>query len=268
MRFLIIGVSIIFCSLISIARDSFKIYKQIPIQAQQMQVNELGDIYVLKNDNSIVKYNENGDSITNYSTLSRGRVSYIDASNPLRVLVFYKQFSLLQFLDKSLTLLSEVRLQNKQITQGNIVATASDGGIWVYDNFNTTLNKLDVNLNITVRGSELRQQLDEALNPIYMIEHNKQVFIVDTSIGILIFDQFGTYLNTLSLKTSKTVQLIGSQIIYLKDNSLYSYDLQTFSMQHIDLPINQNNVIINAIYYHSRIILLTDTDMIIYSLDK
>src|SRR5690606_41503672 len=46
--------------------------------------------------------------------------------------------------------------------------------------------------------------------------------------GILVFDQFATYITTLPFAHVRSFDVIGSQLVFLKGDALHSYDLQSF----------------------------------------
>ena len=90
-----------------------------------------------------------------------------------------------------------------------------------------------------IQGNDLRQQLSELPKPSVLIERDRRVYMADTSLGLLIFDQYGTYLNTLSLFGLHKMQIVGSQIIYQKANQLIAYDFEKFMETQIPIPVLQ-----------------------------
>jgi len=59
----------------------------VPVKGNALEVDNLGDVYVLANQD-IIKYRSNGQFYRSYSNKSLGNISRIDASNPLKTLVF------------------------------------------------------------------------------------------------------------------------------------------------------------------------------------
>jgi len=69
--------------------------------AADFATDNLGNIYLLTATNQIKKLDEKGDSIAVYNDVRRyGKIYSIDATNPLKVLVFYKDFSTIGFSDR------------------------------------------------------------------------------------------------------------------------------------------------------------------------
>jgi hypothetical protein len=201
-----------------------------------LHVDELGNAYLVRNDNTLLKLSSAGDSLANFAGISNGDISYVDVTNPLRILVLYRDYGKLQILDRMLALKNELNLRKVNLLNTNVVAASAEGFLWVYDQFNASLSKLDMELNAVVPGYDLRPQLGERPAPLSMIERERKVYLVDSNLGVLVFDQFGSYLNTLEIKGLQKVQLIGNQLVYRKGTVLFAYDLLRFTEKQITLP--------------------------------
>ncbi len=70
--------------------DSLDIIREIPMKARLMTVDELGNVYVVRDNNALVRFNEKGDSSAFYRSVQNGDIGAVDASNPLRVVVLLK----------------------------------------------------------------------------------------------------------------------------------------------------------------------------------
>ncbi|MBX9449661.1 MAG: hypothetical protein KL787_08105 [Taibaiella sp.] len=64
--------------------DAQQLLKSIPVvEATIFSTDELGNVYVVRKDRSITKWDRNGDSLTNFRMIKNGPVHTIDASNPI-----------------------------------------------------------------------------------------------------------------------------------------------------------------------------------------
>jgi hypothetical protein len=61
-----------------------------------VEVDAFGNIYVINND-EIIKYNVDGVLQKKFSTKRYGKIDFVDAMNPLKVLVYYKDFQQILF---------------------------------------------------------------------------------------------------------------------------------------------------------------------------
>ncbi|WP_344826486.1 hypothetical protein [Rurimicrobium arvi] len=210
--------------------------KEYPIKARMLQVDELGNAYIVRADNGLVKLNSNGDSLANYVSVANGEMTYLDVTNPLRVLALYRSFAKLVVLDRMLAPKNELNLRKVNLVNCNVVASSAEGFLWVYDQFNASLNKLDMDLNPVIQGYDLRPQLQERPAPVSLVERERKVYMADSVLGVLVFDQFGSYLNTLEIKATGKVVVLGEQLFYLKGHVLEAYDMKSFSAKSLQLP--------------------------------
>jgi hypothetical protein len=250
------------------ANDTLQIIKSITIGARMLQVDELGNAYIVRNDNTLVRYSETGDSSTNFKSISNGDLTYIDVTNPLRILLYYPNFGKLVLLDKMLSLKNELNLRTQNVINSNVIATSADANLWVYDQFNATLNKIDMQLNYIIHGNDLRQQLTVIPTPVLLCERERKVYMSDTTQGILVFDQYGSYINTLSILGITQFQIIGAQLIYRKANKLYSYDMQQLNETSLEIPNVNNKTIINALLCRDVLYVLYEDRFVLYRMSK
>lgn len=220
----------------NVAAQQLQPFWEYPVRARMLSVDELGNAYLVRQDNVLLKLSAAGDSLANFSSVSNGDISYLDVTNPLRLLVLYSDYAKLQILDRMLAPKNELNLRKVNLVNVNVIAASAEGFLWVYDQFNASLNKLDMELNAVISGYDLRPQLGERPAPVCLIEKERKVYMVDAALGVFVFDQFGSYLNTLELKGLQKVQIMGTQLIYRRDSVLYAYDLQRFTEKQIVLP--------------------------------
>ena len=221
-------------SLFSRANDSLVLVKSIPIEARLFTTDLLGNCYVVKENNFLIKYNSLGDSVAQFNEVKKGKVTQIDATNPLRVLLYYADFNQIIILDNMLSKKNVLKLNTIGIFNAPCIANSIDGNIWVYDQSSNNLLKLDNQLAL-LSTSNLRNFFSESIDPIYMVEQERNLFIVDSVQGIFRFDLYGFYNTTYHFKT-KEVQYFNGYLVYPQIPSLFSYQTQTISEKKILLP--------------------------------
>lgn len=235
-RIIFYSLFLVFCHVVSVAQTPASMFKTIPVVGTMLQVDELGNAYVVRRDNVLIKYNESGDSLANYSSISNGKISNVDVTNPLRVMLYYSKFAKMVLLDRMLAPKNELNLRKLNQLNINAIAVSADGNLWVYDQFSATLNKLDMELNYMIRGNDLRQQLSELPAAAYLSERDRKVYLADSIQGVLVFDQYGSYLNTLPFIGVHKIQVVGNQIVYYKENMLHVYDMERSQERSLAVP--------------------------------
>jgi hypothetical protein len=205
--------------------------------------DDLGNIYAVHWNNTLARYNSKGDSTGFYRSSLNGNIGSIDVTNPLRILLYYPSFNRVALLDRQLALKGEIDLRKLSIFSATAVATASDGNLWVYDPISARLLKLDETGTEISAGIDLRQQLSFVPKAGFLIERDRRVYLCDTSQGILVFDQFATYITTLPFKGIKKLQAFDHQLVFADGDVLHNYNMQTAAEKTILLPGGRNNII-------------------------
>src|SRR5919112_2019992 len=73
--------------------------------------DNLGNIYIINAASHLKKFNDKGDSVSSINDVRRyGKISSIDVTNPLKILVYYKEFARLVVLDRLLNVRSTIDL--------------------------------------------------------------------------------------------------------------------------------------------------------------
>ncbi len=252
------------CSLAK-ASDSLVLLKTIAVQARQISCDDLGNVYVVKTDNSLVRYSQNGDSTGFYKSISNGDITSVDANNPLRIVLYYAPFSKVVILDRMLAFKNELNLSQINLLRPSAVAASADGNLWVYDQFNARLKKVDDNLKEVGQSNDLRQQLQFVPSPSFMAEKDRRLYLCDTAQGILVFDRYGNYVNDLSIYGVKYLQVYNKQLVYLAGDTLNSFNTETIAAKTIIIPATTSKLL-QAIIAGEKVFAIYEDKLAIYSI--
>lgn len=237
--------------------------KTIPVSDGYFTTDRIGNIYLVHDLNLIKKYNADGDSLAVFNDISSGPVTMIDASNPLRVLIFYSGFSQIRVLDNVLSQKNILDLKRIGLFNIPAIANSADGDIWIFDPVGQ-LKKIDDRLAIK-HEYPLRTMLDYVVSPSHMVEQDRVLYMTDSNEGILQFDRFGFY-KTIYRFTTQEAAVINSHIVYYKNGKLFSYNIKSLRESIIELPGPSN--IINARLEKNQVYILRDDKLEIYILEQ
>ena len=124
--------------------------------------DNLGNIYVLASAGLLKKYNSNGDSLNVYNNVRRyGALYTIDATNPMKLLLYHKNFSTVVMLDRYMNSVNTIDLRKAGIFQAKAVGLSNDNNVWVFDEQSSKLKKISENGELLSETTDLRQVLDE-----------------------------------------------------------------------------------------------------------
>ena len=97
-------------------QDTLKLLTTITGDIADFTVDNLGNIYILNRDNQLKKINLQGDSMGVFNDVRQyGKISYIDATNPLKILLFYKDYGNVVALDRFLNVRNTISLRKTNI---------------------------------------------------------------------------------------------------------------------------------------------------------
>jgi hypothetical protein len=202
-----------------------------------MTTDHIGQIY-LTIGGELLLYNIKGEKLYQYSDLSYGRIGSVDTRNPMKVQVFYPDFSRIVFLDNTLSKNREqsLRLDRIQLNLVQLVCTSFDNGFWVYDPVNFRLLRFDQHMNVTNSIDNVNQLVGTELDPTIMVEANDWLYINDPELGIFRFDVFGTYSKMIPVKGVTGLQVRDKDLLLTRPSGFSTFDLLTFEEFAMTLP--------------------------------
>lgn len=240
----------------------FFLVASLQVQGTFITSDNLSNLYVVTANNSLVKYDSTGKQLFTYNTLKYGQLKFVDATNPMKLLLYYPDFTTLVLLDNTMSELSTMNLKQAGIIQPLSVCLSMDNNIWIYDAQEFKLKKLDQNLNVLAEGSDLLATAHELAEPDMLLERDNFIFLNDPAKGIFVFDNYGAYSHLLPIKGLKDLQVFNKKIYYLKENSIQSYDLQTLQTKTISLP--GSSQVLQSRIERDRLFLLKEKKVTLY----
>lgn len=216
---------IVFCSFMT--KDEFN-RLIIKTKIDFFSVDNIGNIYTANGD-ELIKHLANGKFFARYSNLKLGNISSLDATNPLKLLLYYRDFQQIVFLDNQLSKNSnEVSLETLGYEQTDLACAGANNSFWIYDKQNNELIRFNENSKKICSTGNLKQILRTELSPNLMKEHNGNLFLNCPETGIFVFDIFGGFIKIISLKDLQQFDVNESIIYYKKDSLLCSYNFKLF----------------------------------------
>lgn len=221
----------------------FKSIKAIKEKVRWMEVDKMQQLYLIKDDHTLEKYTPDGQLLFQFNENALGEISCIDISNPFRILVFYQDYGMVIFLDRTLSEINRHDLSELEISQVQAIATASDNNIWLFDNDSYTLKKISNQNEVLLESADLNLLLSEDLIPERMMEFDTRVYLNAPETGILVFDVFGNYIKTIDIRHLDYFQMYEGQVFYVRDKSFITYHLLSFQTKEIKLPVIEDKLV-------------------------
>jgi hypothetical protein len=216
--------------------SKFTLVKSIPTTSSFLTTDNLGNSYLLSGS-ILEKYDADGNFLKNFSNKNLGPPTFVDATNPFKILVFYKSFQQIILLDNTLSPSGNpVSLDALGYNQISLVCSSHNNGFWIYNQQNFELIRFDHDLQKIIQTGNIVQLTGTKIEPDFIIEQNNKVFLNDPKSGILIFDIYGTFNKTIPLKGLHHFQINNEQIFYIQDDKLKSYNMKTLEENEALIP--------------------------------
>jgi hypothetical protein len=265
---LLLPIVILFTGSILYAQDDslFRFLKKTEYPISSFTVDNLGELYIINTDNQLKKYNEKGDSVGVFNQVTKyGKLSYVEAQNPWKAILFYQDYLTIVLLDKYLNVLTNINLRNQNIFRVKAVTTSYDNNIWLFDEQDNKLKKIDNGGNNLFETVDFRLLFDSVPTPQKIIDYDGFVYLYDPEKGLYTFDYYGSFKNRLSFLHWTDIEIIDKQIYGFDKDHLYRYtppfpDVKKYNLS----PSLQNNNSIKV--SNHRIYILKNQQLEIYSL--
>ena len=246
-----------------------------------LSTDDLGNLLIGAKSN-LTKLDIDGNFLSRYHPLYQGKISCIDVKDPRRILLYYKEYSYVQFLNQELTNAASlsvysinsrpepVDLDILHLAYTSLVCLDSyNDAYWVYDANSTDIVLLDQDNRIDFKADALDQIIDKDPDPNFMIMEEERLFINNPTTGVYIFDENGSFVRLLPLVGLKKVQVLKDLLFYTTNNTLVVHHLITGEESYNPLPVlGFDDWAMSQHTNPMRISFLTKEGVLIYSLSE
>ncbi|MBT3244546.1 MAG: hypothetical protein HN352_15465 [Bacteroidetes bacterium] len=194
----------------------------IPILAQEKLIDPLGKQYNFSSQ-EIQKLDEQGNISYRFSKPQMGKISWLDLSDPFRILLYFSELNQILFLDSKLSDIGQaVNLDELNLLNPAGIANSKNGGIWVLDQSTQSLvllnNHLSVDFTIPVRVFD--KLPDARWFP--MQEWKQNLYLLNPGSALYVFDLYGRLFHKISINARAIRSTAkGLMIVYSDQKARY-----------------------------------------------
>ncbi len=238
----------------------------IPGSYADFYVDNLNNIYLLNHNNQVKKLDGNLDSSAVFNDVRRyGDIYSLDVTNPLKIIVYYKDFNTILVLDRFLNTRNTIDLRKYGILQVKAVAQSYDNNYWFFDELDNKIKKIDDNGNILLESADFRILFSEQFDPEKIIDNNGLLYLYDIKNGWLVFDYYGAFKQRIQVKGWLDVQ-VTDKVVQGHDNTfLYFANPKALDIQQVKTSIDLSQVI-KMQQVNNKFFVLTKDGLSIYTL--
>lgn len=217
--------------------SAFTFLKKITGNYTDFNVDNLDNLYLITSGNQLKKTRSNGDSVGVFNDVKRyGTVSSIDVTNPLKILLYYKNFATVVVLDRFLNIRNTINFRKKNIFSVQTITLSYDNNIWLFDEQDYKLKKIDEEGKLLQETTDFRMLFDSVPSPIQLTDKENFIYLYDAEKGFYIFDYYGSFKNRLPFLGWNNVAVSEKNMYGFKNNKLYSYELNSLILKEYQLP--------------------------------
>lgn len=192
-----------------------------------------GNLYVWQGSD-LKKYDAAGQLLSLYGNPALGTLNHVNASNPLKIFLFYAESGTIIFLDDKLSPVgNRLNLFEHNLNTVSLATFASPNRIILFDESNQDLIITDMALNII---GKTHCTFDNFAPSQIQIVKEKTILLNNPPNGVYFFDIFGSYDRRLSIPNIQDLQLVGNSLYYTTDGKLQRYNILKMEKTEIPLP--------------------------------
>jgi hypothetical protein len=184
--------------------------------------------YFYVKDNILFKLKT--DAFLQYQNLSLGKLTKVDITNPLKIVLFYEEFNSVIILDNQLNEIQRIDFSTNEIPiVASAIGISGQNQLWVYNSLNQQIGLYDLNTNsyknlgVPIKETFTYYQTD--FNYFHWIDKQDQWMSCTI---------FGRFFSNGKVESSDQIQIIDqNKQLYLKNKQLYFKDLASNTLFEI-----------------------------------
>ncbi len=204
------------------------------IDCQYFTTDPLYNIYVVTNENELIRYDTTGKITGRFSDKKSGHLKTVEVGNPFQILLYYDDFQQITLLDKQLTALGKYRLYDAGVQQLAALTVSDRNDIWLYDAGDATLKKWQISV---AEVTSNHQTLLLRTPPTWMcVQEN--ILYLKMPTGIQTYDIFGQFIADWEVKIGENSQIFENNLYFIEDIFFIKYNSTIRVKKSVPLPEN------------------------------
>lgn len=196
-----------------------------------------GNVLASDLESNLYLFDSTGKLLYQYSPRRPAKIHLLEGWNGLRPFAFYRDFQEFVLLDRFLSADNTTPLDPEKTGYARLVAPGNDGNLWVLDETNFQLRKLDLRNQATLSSTPLDLILKARNYDIrFMREYQNQLYLCDAKGPVLLFDQMGNFKKRLPLQNSDWIGFQGEEVYSVRNDSLVFFHPYKLTQRKKPLP--------------------------------
>lgn len=243
-------------------QPAFTLIQSLETRAGLVTADHLGQIYLLEGsrlsclDSNLVfkaAFSDNKDGVYAGS----------DVSDPLKILLFSREFGRIRFIDQNLAPRgSAVDLAALQYPNASLCCSSYESGFWIYDPASLQVVRFNSRAQEVLYSGNLAALAGTDVQACFMTEISNMLYLADSLRGIFVFDRYGAFLKQLPVPGIIQICSSGEMIIFIGRELIFVYDAAKAELNELPLPCKA----VSACITNRKLYLLSGTHLHVYGI--
>ncbi len=223
-------------------------------------IDNEGNIYVSTKQGIIKKYDSLFNELFTFASDDIIPLTSIYVSFQFRIFGFYQFNQSYLILDRYFKPLYHTVLDPETIGNATAAAYASDNSLWIFDESDFSLKKINPVLNqLEIHIKMPLLIADDEYSIFQIIAYQNRIYIHNYMYGIYVFDQFGNYLKKLPVQTKSKFAFYRDGLIFIEDTFLKSINIYSNQSTRIGIIPDAKDVLKVICYNDNFYLIYTDS---------
>jgi hypothetical protein len=202
------------------------------VDCQYFTTDALYNIYVVTNDNELLRYDTLGNITARFSDKKAGHLKSVLVENPFQIVLYYDDYQQITLLDKQLTIASKHALYDMGIQQVSAITVSDRSEIWLYDAADAQLKKWQIS---AAQNTTQNQYLRLPAPPTSMCVQDNILYL-KTHQGLKTYDIFGQFIADWAVSWKGSFQIFDNHLYFMENNELVKYNATIRFKKTLPLP--------------------------------
>ena len=230
-------ITLLFISQLLCAQTEWRQDTVFETKATQVFADHMGNMY-LTNEWTITKHTANFEERFVYNNPGLGNITFVNTFNPFNLLLYYQDYNQFVFLDNKLNPnLNAFDPANEGYYDVQLAATFDNNDIWFYNQVTDRLYKWALTEAKEISNTlQIGQLSGSDSRPNYLWATLKNVYLNVPEVGILVFDNFGSYKSTIPIKGLTEFFFSKSTLVFFENGEMEEFNYFTKASKKGKLP--------------------------------
>jgi len=198
-----------------------------------------------------------------YTNTQLGEVSSIDITNPLKIVLFYRDFNTVVILDNRLNELTDSINFATEVFAKNVAfaSISSNNNLWIYSLDDNILSLWNYETKQTIFNTQPLSFYTNDFEATLQTSTYEYCWLSSKE-GILKFNEYGSFIEFIEHESIKHIRAYGNGVLFLKNDALYYHKnnkTTVVSIPNAKHKLDNFTVIKNNLYFFDANVVYTYT---------